>query len=238
MPASGSDVVAEPEDLLFPSELETGHGRGNGNGPGDFDPGGHGGGGGDGDDGEEDSPAGIYRISLWATLTAVGTLFLMLALAYVARSQMPKYWQPVTMPRILWLSTVTLLASSLTCEAARRSMHAYRETAYGAWLLVTAALGVAFLYMQVLAWERLAAQGVFLSENPHSSFFYLFTAAHGLHLAGGILALLYLGLRAWLPFGRRQRLEIRREIADVAAIFWHFMDGVWVGIFTLLMTVG
>jgi cytochrome c oxidase subunit 3 len=238
MPATGLDIVAEPDELLFPSELETGHGGGNNNGPGDFDPGGHGGGGGDGDGGEDDTPLGVYRISLWASLTAIGTLFLMLGIAYVARSQMPKYWQPITLPRILWLSTAALLLSSVTCEAARRAIHHYRETAYGGWLLATAILGATFLYLQVQAWIRLAARGVFLSENPHSSFFYLFTAAHGLHLLGGIVALFYLTLCAWLPIGRRRRLETRREIADVITIFWHFMDGVWVGIFTLLLTVG
>ncbi len=236
MPALELESAAPPDELVFPSELETGDGSGNFNGPGDFDPGGHGGG--DGDDGEQDSPAGIYRVGMWAMMSAVGTLFIVLAIAYVARSAMPRFWQPVELPRILWFSTAVLLFSSLACEAARRSLRNRRETAYGGWLLVTALLGVVFLAMQVMAWRRLADQGAFLSENPHSSFFYLFTAAHGLHLAAGTLVLCILATRALLPSGRRQRMEIRLEIAGAATTFWHFMDGIWIGLFTLLLVRG
>lgn len=237
MSAGVLDTVPEAEELLFPPETELDEGGGNGNGPGDIDPGGRGGGG-DGDDGEEDSPAGIYRISMWATITAIGTLFAVLAAAYVARSQMPKFWQPIELPRILWLSSAVLMVSSATCEAARRALRRFRLAAYGGWLMATALLGVAFLGMQILAWRQLAAEGVFLSENPHSSFFYLFTAAHGLHLLGGVLILGVLAVRAWLPGARRQRAETRMEIADSAAIFWHFLDGVWVGLFALLLALG
>lgn len=238
MAAGVLDTVPEAEELLLPLEIELDEGGGNGNGPGDYDPGGGGGGGGDGDDGEDQSPAGIYRISLWATITAIGTLFAVLSAAYIARSQMPKFWQPIELPHILWLSSAVLMLSSATCEAARRSLRQYRLGAYGGWLMVTALLGVAFLGMQIEAWRRLAGQGVFLSENPHSSFFYLFTAAHGLHLLGGVTILFVLAVRAWLPGARKQRTETRMEIADSAAIFWHFLDGIWVGLFTLLLTLG
>ena len=237
MPALELESVAPPDELVFPSDLKTGDGSGNFNGPGDFDAGGHGGGG-DGDDGERDSPAGIYRVGLWAMMSAVGTLFIVLAIAYVVRSATPRFWEPVALPKILWFSTGVLLFSSLTCEAARRSLRNFRETAYGGWLLVTALLGVVFLVMQVMAWRRLADQGAFLSENPHSSFFYLFTAAHGLHLAAGALVLCVLAARAWLPVGHRERMEIRLEIADSATVFWHFMDGIWIGLFTLLLVRG
>ncbi len=237
MPALELESAAPPDELVFPSELETGDGSGNFNGPGDFDPGGHGGGG-DGDDGEQDSPAGIYRVGMWAMMSAVGTLFIVLAIAYIARSAMPRFWQPVELPKILWFSTGVLLLSSLTCEAARRSLSHFRETAYGAWLFVTALLGIVFLVMQVKAWQRLADQGAFLSENPHSSFFYLFTAAHGLHLAAGAIVLAILAVRAWLPLRRRQRMEIRLEIAGAATVFWHFMDGIWIALFTLLLVRG
>ena len=237
MPAS-LEIVAEPEDLVLTNEVEINDGNGSGGGPGDFDPGDRGGGGGDGDDGEEDSPAGIYRISVWATLTAVSTLFIVLGIAYVARSRSPKFWEPIVLPRVLWASTAILLFSSLTCQAARRAMHHVHERAYASLLGITAVLGIGFLMLQVTAWKELAGQGIFLSENPHSSFFYLFTAVHGLHLLFGILALLFLSVRAFLPAWRRRRLAYRQEIADVAAIYWHFMDGLWCGLFLLLLLRG
>lgn len=237
MPAS-VEIVAEPDDLVIANELEINDGSGNGGGPGDFDPGDHDGGGGDGDGGEEDSPSGIYRVTVWATLTAVLTLFAVLALAYVVRSRSPKFWEPIVLPRVLWASTAVLLISSLTCHAARRAMHRVHEFAYAMWLGLTAILGLVFLALQVTAWRDLAARGIFLSENPHSSFFYLFTAAHGLHVLCGILLLLFLSIRAFLPSWRRKRIAFRQEIADVAAIYWHFMDGLWCGLFLLLLLRG
>ncbi|PYS79211.1 MAG: cytochrome B, partial [Acidobacteria bacterium] len=70
--------------------------------------------------------------------------------------------------------------------------------------------------------------------NPHSSFFYLFTAAHGLHLLGGLVALSFLMLRT-----KKKRDTVEGELrrlgaADAATIYWHFMDGLWVGLFLLL----
>ncbi|HVT95333.1 MAG TPA: cytochrome c oxidase subunit 3 [Bryobacteraceae bacterium] len=236
MPAN-LETVAEPDDLVVLQELEINDDGGNGGGPRDFDPGDRGGGGGD-DDGEEDAPPGIYRISMWATLTSISTLFAVLAIAYLARSRNPKFWEPITLPRVLWASTAVLLISSVTCQAARRAMHHVQERAYAIWLGLTAVLGLTFLTLQIDAWRQFAAKGAFLSENPHSSFFYLFTAVHGLHLLCGVLLILFLSIRAFLPAWRRRRIILRKEIADVTAIYWHFMDGLWCGLFLLLLLRG
>src|SRR5437660_1268887 len=85
-----------------------------------------------------------------------------------------------------------------------------------------------------MAGRQLVRQGVYMSSNPHSSFFYLFTAAHGLHLFGGILALGYLVLRT-----TRRRDTVEGELkrlgaAEATTIYWHFMDGLWVALFLLL----
>ena len=63
------------------------------------------------------------------------------------------------------------------------------------WLLVTVVLGLGFLGSQLIAWQQLVRQGIYVSSNPHSSFFYLLTATHGVHLLGGLVALVYLSLR-------------------------------------------
>jgi cytochrome c oxidase subunit 3 len=90
-------------------------------------------------------------------------------------------------------------------------------------------LGVLFLAGQLIAWRQLAHEGVFLVTNPSSSFFYVLTAAHGLHLLGGILALLYVSRRNW------QRARISQATAtDVTSIYWHCMDGLWIFLFALL----
>jgi cytochrome c oxidase subunit 3 len=75
----------------------------------------------------------------------------------------------------------------------------------------------------------LRAAGVYLSTNPSSSFFYVLTAAHALHVLGGIFALLFVAFRSW------QRSRTTRAIgAEVAGIYWHFLDGLWVFLLLLL----
>ena len=167
-------------------------------------------------------------------IAGVVMLFTALTSAYIVRSASSNDWQPIAMPKVLWLSTALILISSITIEVSRRSLKQQRDQDYGRWLIMTVALGLAFLATQLFAWRQLVRQGVYLASNPYNSFFYLFTAAHGLHLLGGILALGYLLLRT-----TRRRSTVEGELrragaADAATIYWHFMDGLWVGLFFLL----
>ena len=84
---------------------------------------------------------------------------------------------------------------------------------------------------QLLVWNQLSSQGIYLATNPSSSFFYLLTGSHGLHLLGGVLALLYVTVEAW-----RYRLgPAKRTVVEVMSIYWHFMDGLWIYILCLLL---
>jgi len=193
------------------------------------------GGGHSGDDGApfRYSPA-RYRIGAWVAIASIVMLFTALASAYIVRSASGNDWRPIVMPKVLWLSTALILISSVTMEISRRSLKQQSDQGYGRWLMLTVVLGLGFLGSQIIAWRQLIRQGVYMSSNPHSSFFYLFTAAHGLHLLGGILALTYLLLRTTQ---RRETVEgeLRRVgAADAATIYWHFMDGLWICLFLLL----
>jgi cytochrome c oxidase subunit III len=179
------------------------------------------------------SPA-RYRIGVWVAIGSILMLFVALTSAYIVRSASSNDWQPIAMPKVLWLSTALILLSSITMEISRRSLKQQHDAGYGRWLFITTALGLAFLATQLLAWRQLVRQGVYMASNPYNSFFYLFTAAHGLHLFGGILALSYLLVRT-----TRKRDTVEGELrrigaADAATIYWHFMDGLWVALFLLL----
>jgi cytochrome c oxidase subunit 3 len=171
---------------------------------------------------------------MWVGLASVAMLFTALTSAYIVRAVSSDDWQPLVMPRLLWVSTGLIIASSLTFEMARRGLKAGRAAAYKRWLLLTVLLGLGFLGTQLLAWRQLVAQGVYLASNPHSSFFYLFTGVHGLHLLGGILALDFLLLRSRRKGGDAQTSARRMAGADAVAVYWHFMDGLWVYLFVLL----
>ena len=175
-----------------------------------------------------------YRIGAWAGIGGVVMLFTALASAYIVRSASGNDWQPIVMPKVLWLSTAVILISSVTMEISRRALKQQHNSRYSSWLTVTVVLGLGFVATQLIAWRQLWRQGVYMASNPHSSFFYLFTAAHGVHLLGGLVALSYLLLRT-----RKKRDSIEGELrrigaADAASIYWHFMDGLWITLFLLL----
>jgi cytochrome c oxidase subunit 3 len=176
-----------------------------------------------------------YRIGVWVGLASVLMLFIALTSAYIVRG-VPALgggqadWLPLEMPGVLWLNTAVLLASSVSIELARRSLKQNEYARFKSWISLTTLFGVAFLAGQFMAWHQLAAQGVFINSHPHSSFFYLLTSLHGLHLLGGVIALSYVTLAAF-----RMRIGFKRRTAvDVTAIYWHFMDGLWIYLFGLL----
>lgn len=173
-----------------------------------------------------------YRIGMWMALAAIMMMFAALTSAYVMRSG-TRGWQDIALPRMLWLSTALIFASSVTFELARRALRRSAERLYRIWLAVSLLLGFGFLASQLLAWRELVAQGVYLVSNPHSSFFYLLTGLHALHLLGGILGLSYLLWRA-VRGGNKQPLAQRRAVTEAVGTYWHFMDGLWVYLFALL----
>src|SRR5712692_972268 len=175
-----------------------------------------------------------YRIGAWVAIASIVMLFTALTSAYIVRSASGDDWRPITMPKVLWVSTLLIVISSVTMEVSRRSLKQQRDARYERWLIITMVLGFGFLASQIIAWRQLVRQGLYLASNPYNSFFYLFTAAHGLHLLGGIMALTYLLLRT-----RQRRSTIDGELrrvgaADSATIYWHFMDVLWVALFSLL----
>jgi len=203
--------------------MDAGHGESPPPPPGGDDDGGSGGG------GAAAVPRRAYFTAISLGLAAILMFFMALTSSYIVRKGLGGDWKPVRLPGILWFNTLVLLASSASIEVARRK-HSEGETgAFRNWWALTTGLGIVFLVGQLVAWRQLAAGGVFLATNPASSFFYLLTAAHGLHLLGGIVALLYVPFRAW----HRSRIT-QSTAAELTSIYWHFMDGLWVFLFLLL----
>ena len=193
-----------------------------------------------GDFRDPQSHANRYRIGMWVALASVTMMFTSLSSAYIVRSVSANDWVLLPMPPVLIASTILILASSVTLELARRKLKASASAAveaaaaYGRWLLITAVLGAGFLVAQVFAWRKLAAQGIYLSSNPHSSFFYLLTGAHAVHLVGGLLGISFLWLRSRRVLKETAQMYKRQASADAVTIYWHFMDALWIYLFLLL----
>ena len=175
-----------------------------------------------------------YRIGMRVAMASILMLFTALTSAYIVRAASSNDWQPLTMPRILLFSTALIVISSGTLETARRRLKDASITAHRRWLVLTVALGVGFLISQLLAWRQLVRQGIYVSSNPHSSFFYLLTATHAVHLLGGLLALVYLSLRTRVAKENQLAVVKAQGAADAVTIYWHFMDVLWLYLFVLL----
>jgi cytochrome c oxidase subunit 3 len=208
----------------------------NGGGPRDHGPYDPGGGGGDDhpDDGRGVPGAGLLAMRF--LLVSISMLFVTIGVAYHQRARSPVHWQHIQVPPLLWLSSGLILASTWTLEIARSALERRNSVRYARWLAVTVAMGACFLGSQVFALRELASQGIYLRNNPHSSLFYVLTGAHGLHLLGGIVALVILLVTA----ARRPEVVLfdfkrQQSRTAAAALYWHFLAAIWLCLFVCLL---
>jgi cytochrome c oxidase subunit 3 len=154
-------------------------------------------------------------------------------------------WHPLALPPILYLNTAALLVSCWTMELARRNIFREidaleewlgmgRPALHRAlpWLGATLVLGALFLGGQWTAWRQLTARGLAFdsSSSPATSFFYLITGFHAVHLLLGIAALVVcLSALSWL-----KRIELRQIAVDATAWYWHAMGLAWLLLLTVL----
>ena len=170
---------------------------------------------------------------IWVAVAGISMTFAALTSALVVRKGGAADWRHLTMPAILYVNTLVLIASSGTLEIARRRVATFMSGAKSGaenparWLYITLSLGVLFVFGQLVAWQQLRAQGLYLATNPSSSFFYVFTVAHALHLTGGLGGLTRV-------IRKLNRLTLRRSTLDATARYWHFMDVLWVYLLSLL----
>jgi cytochrome c oxidase subunit 3 len=185
-------------------------------------------------------PGAPAQTGVWVGIAAITMSFAAYSSALIVRQGANPDWQHFALPRILFFNTLVVLASSATLYAARPRSRATvdREGTLVAvdaphltWLYVTILLGLVFLTGQILAWRNLAAQGLTLASNPSSSFFYLLTAMHGIHLLGGLAGLSYVVYRV-----RRASAERAVRAYGAASLYWHFMTALWLYLFGLLVT--
>ena len=171
-------------------------------------------------------------IVLLATVTMT---FGALIAVFVIRSQSEQFWGHIHIPRILWVTTCLLLASSITFEVARRRLADNEQTSFFRLTAWTTGLGTFFLIGQIIAWLEILRSGIILARNPHSWFIFLFSGLHGLHIVAGLAALAYLLVRTREPAGGPKYQMHTRAFASGVAVFWHYLDFMWLLLFGLLL---
>lgn len=177
------------------------------------------------------------RTGIWVALSAIAMSFAAFTSALYVREGAATDWHHIPLPSILYFNTLALIASSVTLEFARRRVTDYmrgRESNRSIsmqWLNATLLLGLVFVAGQYLAWRQLRSEGFYLATNPNSSFFYLLTVVHAVHVLGGLG-----GLTRVIVIFRSPRFSLRRSTLDATSYYWHFMGILWLYLLFILWT--
>jgi len=170
-----------------------------------------------------------YATAIILAIVSIVMFFMAMASAFIFLRATSNRWVPLHLPWIIWVNTAILLLSSGAMELARRRLALGDIRQFRKLWLVATTLGVLFLIGQLAAWRQFVLAGFYVATNQASSFFYIFTGLHGLHLLGGVCALLYVSLRSF------EKAKVSRTVAaEVASYYWHFMDGLWIFLLALL----
>jgi cytochrome c oxidase subunit 3 len=169
------------------------------------------------------------KVGLGVFLVVAGALFTLFISAYSMRLQMADWW-PLPVPRVLWFNTGLLILSCVALEWAKVSARHGEIDQVQAGLLTGGGFVIAFLAGQLLAWRQLSGEGYFLASNPANAFFYLITGLHGLHVLGGVIAL----LRTIIRLRRTIEAGAVRLGVELCATYWNFLLVVWLILFALL----
>jgi cytochrome c oxidase subunit 3 len=166
------------------------------------------------------------KVGLRVFFAVATSLFLLFIVSYRMRMYYDD-WVPLLEPGLLWFNTGVLVLASVFMQLAKGS-----EQRRTTWFVLGGLAAISFVGLQLLVWEQLAAAGHFVSSNPASSFFYLITAVHGLHMLGGIVAW---GRTLLLANSADEQNRYRMDV-DLCAVYWHYLLLVWAVLFYLLLT--
>jgi cytochrome c oxidase subunit III len=204
---------------------------------------------------KEQKTATAKRGLLWFGIISIVMLFAGLTSAYMVRQGEGK-WLQFAMPNLFMVSTLIILVSSATMQWAVKSIKNNNTGSFRTALLLTTVLGLGFVLFQYLAWQELVSQGIYFvgkikdvtapatyiaagnetladaanSGNVAASFLYVITGLHIVHLLGGILALLFVNIKAL----RGKYSASNYNGVRMCATYWHFLDGLWIYLFVFL----
>ena len=169
---------------------------------------------------------------LWLAIISMCMIFGGLTSAYMVRRGDPG-WLAFQLPKMFYISTAVIIASSFTFIFGYQSAKKNNFSGVKLGMFLTLVLGIGFAICQFLAWKALTAQGIFIGgsrSNPAGSFLYVISGAHLVHLAGGIIMLIFVCIKSFKEiYNSKNLLGLQ-----LASIFWHFLDLLWVYLFLFL----
>lgn len=170
-----------------------------------------------------------HKFTMWVAIGSILMMFAGLTSAYIVkRSQVN--WLMIEVPVIFWFSTLTILSSSATIHLSLKSLKEKRMVEYRRWMVVTAVLGVLFIISQIIGFVQFGKQDIRIvgaGSNASYSFLFAISSLHGLHVLGGVIALIVIAIRA-VSISKRNYSTLPLEITST---YWHFVDALWIYLF-------
>jgi cytochrome c oxidase subunit 3 len=169
------------------------------------------------------------KFIVWLFIVTITMLFAALTSAYVVK-QSGGDWLNFNLPDMFWITSTIIIVSSITMQLALKSAKEDRFSRLKMYLILTALLGVAFLFGQYQSWKQLVDMDVYFVGNPAGSFLYVLTGLHGVHIISGLIFLIVV-IASSFKLKTHSKSLIRIEMCTT---YWHFLGGLWLYLFLFL----
>ena len=173
-----------------------------------------------------------HKFTLWVGIASIVMMFAGLTSAYVVKRNQAN-WTSFDLPKAFWYSTAAIVLSSVFLYLANKAFKTREMTKYRSLVVFTLVFGVLFIVLQVIGFNTLWQGGLTLTKNVSYSFLYVIVGLHGLHVAGGIIALIVLFAKAFSTKVRNYDIVP----VEVISTYWHFVDFLWIYLLIFLLFI-
>ncbi len=175
-----------------------------------------------------------HKFTMWVAIGSIIMMFAGLTSAFIVKSNMVS-WKPVALPVVFYISTAVILLSSVIIQMALRSFKHRAMEQYRFLIGLTLLLGIAFVVLQWMGFMSLWHQQItFRGSSGAGQFLYVIFGLHALHVIGGVVMLAVMFLKSY--FGK---VKLYSSVpVEVAATYWHFVDGLWIYLLVFFLIIG
>lgn len=171
-----------------------------------------------------------HKFTLWVAIGSIIMMFAGLTSAYIVKGGLPG-WSTLEVPTVFYYSTFILLVSSVTVQSALRSFKERKMRQYRMLITITAVLGLIFMALQLIGFSQLWNSGITWAGSGAGQFLYIIFGLHGLHVLGGVIALIAMFAKA---FSSRYR-NYNPVSVELISTYWHFVDLLWIYLFVFFL---
>jgi cytochrome c oxidase subunit 3 len=174
-----------------------------------------------------------HKFTLWMAIGSICMMFAGLTSAYIVKRDQDNFLE-FDLPAIFWFSTIVIVLSSVTMHLALKSFKAKERNRFKLFITITALLGVAFAAMQTAGFFNLENHGIPLigyKSNAAASFILVILGVHALHVLGGVVALVYLFIKAF----SKKVISYNSTPLEIMSTYWHFVDILWIYLLIFLI---